>query len=110
MSKEVRKQFDVLVVGGGPAGMAAAVSAAEYGVHVGLVDDNPSLGGQIWRGEAANRTSEATNWVEKLHATGVELLCGTRVFDQPQANVLRAESPDNFCELSYGKLVLATGA
>ena len=39
----------ILVVGSGPAGMAAAAAAAELGAHVLLVDDNPSLGGQIYR-------------------------------------------------------------
>jgi D-hydroxyproline dehydrogenase subunit alpha len=110
MSREVRQQFDVLVVGGGPAGMSAAVFAAGERRRVGLVDDNPGLGGQIWRGGFWTRTSEAANWVEKLLAAGVELLCETRVFDQPGPKVLRAEGPDNFCELSYGKLILATGA
>src|SRR5579872_3332601 len=52
MSREQRQHFDVLVIGGGPAGQAAAVCAAESGVRVGIVDDNPSLGGQIWRAEA----------------------------------------------------------
>ena len=42
----------VLVVGGGPAGMAAAARAAECGLRVGIVDDNLRLGGQIWRGES----------------------------------------------------------
>ena len=52
MSKDSRRRFDVLVIGGGPAGMAAAVRAAECGVEVGIVDDNATLGGQIWRGES----------------------------------------------------------
>src|SRR5690349_2419043 len=43
---------DVLVVGAGPAGMAAAVAAAENGCRVRVVDDNPAAGGQIWRGYA----------------------------------------------------------
>ena len=50
MSNSARQKFEVLVVGAGPAGMAAAVRAGESGVHVGLVDDNFSPGGQIWRG------------------------------------------------------------
>ena len=37
----------IVVVGAGPAGMAAAVSAAQAGARVLLVDDNPGLGGQI---------------------------------------------------------------
>ena len=47
-----RYEFDVLVVGGGPAGIAAACCAAEAGSRVALADDNPALGGQIWRGDS----------------------------------------------------------
>src|SRR5215813_6125958 len=43
----VGKQFEVLVVGGGPAGLAAAARASEQGARVGIVDDNAKLGGQI---------------------------------------------------------------
>src|SRR5437899_10260781 len=44
-------QFEIVVVGGGPAGLAAACTAAESGCRVGLVEATPWLGGQIWRGE-----------------------------------------------------------
>ena len=36
---------DVLVIGGGPSGVSAALAAAEQGAHVLLVDENPALGG-----------------------------------------------------------------
>jgi sarcosine oxidase subunit alpha len=36
---------DVAVVGGGPAGISAALAAAEQGAQVALFDDNPALGG-----------------------------------------------------------------
>jgi D-hydroxyproline dehydrogenase subunit alpha len=104
------KHFDVLVVGGGPAGLAAAASAAEHGVRVGIVDDNPALGGQIWRTGLSSLNSEATGWMQRVEAAGVEILCGTRVFDSPRANVLHAESQSNLFALEYRKLVLATGA
>ncbi|NJE42585.1 NAD(P)/FAD-dependent oxidoreductase [Thermococcus sp. GR6] len=37
--------YDVVVIGGGPAGMAAAVRAKELGLKVLLLDDNDYLGG-----------------------------------------------------------------
>src|SRR5438876_2070682 len=110
MSREVSRQFDVLVVGGGPAGMAAAASAAEGGARVGLVDDNPTLGGQIWRGEAMNVESDASPWIDRLLAAGVEQLFATRVFDQPEQNALCGEGPDGYVDFKYRNLVLATGA
>ncbi|MYE88191.1 FAD-dependent oxidoreductase [Candidatus Poribacteria bacterium] len=38
---------DVVVVGGGPAGISAALSAAEAGAQVLLFDENPALGGHL---------------------------------------------------------------
>lgn len=40
---------DLIVVGAGPAGMAAAVTAVAGGLRVVLVDSGPSVGGQFWR-------------------------------------------------------------
>jgi D-hydroxyproline dehydrogenase subunit alpha len=111
MSREVRERFDVLVVGGGPAGVAAAVRAAEAGVRVGVVDDNINLGGQIWRGELEQgENTAAAGWLSRLRAAGATILCGLRVFYQPEAGVLLAEGRDDVHVLRYSKLLLATGA
>jgi D-hydroxyproline dehydrogenase subunit alpha len=111
MSREELRHFDVLVIGGGPAGIAAAACAAECGVHVGIVDDNPSLGGQIWRGEpGGQQNAEASKWDQRLRMSGAVVLCGLRVVHQPEKGVLLAENLNRFCELKYEKLVLATGA
>jgi len=112
MSKYSREQFDVLVVGGGPAGIAAAVRATETGARVGIVDENMAPGGQIWRSgpSEGKHSSEASSWLERLKASGVLQLCGKRVLHQPDAGVLMAEGLDDVYELSYESLVLATGA
>ena len=39
-------RFDLAIVGAGPAGMAAAREAAEAGLKVALVDEQPRAGGQ----------------------------------------------------------------
>lgn len=112
MSNDLQQRFDVLVVGGGPAGMAAAVRAAECGARVGIVDDNAILGGQIWRTKAfeSGPTEEAEKWRGLVHASAITLLCGKRVFHQARPGVLLAESPDELFELRYRNLVLAPGA
>lgn len=43
---------DVLIVGAGPAGLAGAITAAAHGLSVAVVDEQPSPGGQIYRGIA----------------------------------------------------------
>jgi len=60
MSREAQQHFEILVIGGGPAGMAAAARAAECGARVGVVDDNFRLGGQIWRGERGDARVDDT--------------------------------------------------
>lgn len=41
--------FDVVIIGAGPAGMACAAALAKQPIKVALVDENASLGGQIYR-------------------------------------------------------------
>ncbi|MCY9503133.1 FAD-dependent oxidoreductase, partial [Paenibacillus larvae] len=39
--------YDVLVIGGGPSGLMAAIAAAEYGAKVGLIDKGNKLGRKL---------------------------------------------------------------
>jgi D-hydroxyproline dehydrogenase subunit alpha len=110
----MRNAFDTLVIGAGPAGIAAAVTAAECGRRVGLVDDNPNAGGQIWRG-SAHIAASARQWLQRLEASPVERLQGWKVFDSPERGLLLAEragavTGDSAVTLRFGNLILATGA
>jgi NADPH-dependent 2,4-dienoyl-CoA reductase/sulfur reductase-like enzyme len=113
----VKHHFDILVVGAGPAGVAAAVTAAECGRRVGLVDDNPAAGGQIWR-SGAPLPQAARSWMARLEPSGIMRLQGWRVFDASGPAALLAErngtgAPvpgDNIAELQAEKLILTTGA
>ena len=102
---------DALVVGAGPAGLAAAYRAAKSGLSVIVVDDNPAAGGQIWRGEQAKPASpEAQAWFEKLRSVDIQLINGARVFSQPAPRTLLTETARGVCQLSYSKLIIAAGA
>lgn len=59
---------DVLVVGGGPAGLAAAWTAGASGARVMLVDDQAQLGGSLLSSPARIDGKPATAWVSHLEA------------------------------------------
>jgi NADPH-dependent 2,4-dienoyl-CoA reductase/sulfur reductase-like enzyme len=104
-------RFDVLVVGAGPAGIAAACAAADSGAHVGVVDDNPGVGGQIWRGLDGHAPStQAAEWGARLTRAGVTIISGATVIAQPTHGMVVAETWHRALELGFEKLILATGA
>ncbi len=106
-----RLQFEVMVVGAGPAGIAAACTAAERGRKVAVVDNSPWLGGQIWRGDLAHpKRGLARRWLDRLQESGVSVFSNATVFAAPSPQVLLAETPDGVLELGWKKLILATGA
>ena len=103
--------FDLLVVGAGPGGLAAAATASEAGLRVCLLDDNPSAGGQIWRGSIGQKTTTlATRWLGKIENNRVTTRFGWRALAEPSPRVLRIEQAGHFADIEYASLVLATGA
>jgi NADPH-dependent 2,4-dienoyl-CoA reductase/sulfur reductase-like enzyme len=94
--------FEVVVVGAGPAGLAAARRAAEAGVSVAMIDDNPNPGGQIWRAGIHGIAPETARWLTHT----VTRLNGARVVAAPEPGRLTLEESD----LIYRRLILATGA
>ncbi len=103
--------FDILVVGAGPAGIAAAVAAAEAGARTGLVDDNVATGGQIWRGGPGRPADgPAEDWFRRLEASHAEVLPGVQVVARPSTGTLLAEAGGEALVLRHRRLVLAPGA
>ena len=91
----------VLVAGGGPAGMKAAVVAAGRGHEVILCEAGPRLGGQVLLAQRLPERAEfgglATNLEGELARAGVEVRLRTRV----DADLVRALAPE--------AVVVATG-
>ncbi len=111
---------DVLVVGAGPAGMAAAIAAASHGCRVLVLDDNAAEGGQIWRQGIGDRSDSKVRDTKQatlrsaFRKSGAVLLPGRRVIDAPRQGLLRTiiETPAGSITESFAwdRLILATGA
>ena len=73
---------DVVVVGAGPAGIAAAVRAAGPGRRVIVLDEAPNAGGQIWRHRTRSSLDpDARHWIDRLTRSPVEVHHGLAVVD-----------------------------
>lgn len=106
-----RLRAELLVVGAGPGGLAAAVHAAEAGREVLVVDARHAPGGQIWRtGAAQDLAPEAARWAARAQAAGVRFVFEAEVFDAPSPRLLWARTPEGVVRLRAEQLVLATGA
>jgi NADPH-dependent 2,4-dienoyl-CoA reductase/sulfur reductase-like enzyme len=111
----------VLVIGAGPAGIAAATAAAENGRKVIVLDDNVTAGGQIWRsatvsGNASSDRSDATKRqaLERLQRTGAQVRTGHCVFNAEASGTVETiqetDSDSHVEEFRFEQLILATGA
>jgi 2,4-dienoyl-CoA reductase (NADPH2) len=92
----------ILVVGGGPAGMKAACTAAERGHHVTLAEKSEKLGGQILLNRVIPGREEivslARDLSNNLKALGVNVVLG------------READPGFIKDMNPDALVIATGA
>lgn len=100
---------DVAVVGGGPAGMAAAVAAAEQGARVLLFDENPVLGGH--QRFVRERGAEIENLRSKIeNLENIQVFTGTTVLGWWEENWMPAVQGNRLFKIRAGAVVFATGA
>ncbi len=100
--KAASKTLRVLVVGGGPAGMSAALAAHERGHKVTLYEQAPRLGGQLHLAGAPPGRSEFVQLANDL-AAQIALNHIKVVLNQPvNVSMIAEEKPDH--------VILATGA
>jgi thioredoxin reductase len=110
----------VLVVGGGPAGLSAAAVAAEAGADVLLVDERGGLGGQYYKqpvssysvdtGRLDSQYLAGRALIARVGVSGARVLSGVRVWGADGPGELYATRGTERWVIRPQRLVLATGA
>jgi len=120
MTQQTISFADLVVIGAGPAGMAAATEAAKAGLSVTLLDEAPAPGGQIYRGiETAGPRrlqilgpdyAEGRSLADSFRASGATYLPGALVWNIGTDRVIDYSHQGVSHQLRAGAIVAATGA
>jgi thioredoxin reductase/bacterioferritin-associated ferredoxin len=111
---------DIIIIGAGPAGLSAAVAAAGYGLDVLVLDEQPTLGGQIYRNieSASDHTlailgpdySQGLALVERFRNSTAEYLGNAIVWRiDPNGNICFSRQGKSM-EINAKHILIATGA
>jgi D-hydroxyproline dehydrogenase subunit alpha len=105
-------RFDVVIVGAGPAGLAAADEAARAGARTALIDDNPRPGGQIWRqGPQASLAAPLRDWLDDVRKMpNLVVMNAAKVVGTHGDKRLLIEQDGAASVIEWTKLILCTGA
>ncbi len=104
-----------IIIGGGPAGMSAAVEIARSGGDALIIDSNPRLGGQYWRhGEDATFSHDGARFFalqdEIDRETKIEVRAGTQVWRASHLDGVSGLWLNDGTSVTTDSLLIATGA
>lgn len=120
-TSEIRKA-EIAVIGGGPAGLSAAVSANQMGAKVTLLDRNSKLGGQLVKqthkffGSEEEYASIRGIDIANVLANKLDKKKTAIMLDAPvlgyyrEDGILGAEQNNKFIKIKAQKIIVATGA
>ena len=113
--------YDVLVIGGGPAGLAAGIEAASTGLSVAVVDERPTMGGQIFKqpGRGFRITSakalghdfaRGRALIEVAERSSAELLVGTSAVAIRGTEAVLVAEGERARTVEARRVIVASGA
>lgn len=113
------EKFDVVVIGGGPSGMASAIEAYKKGSSVALIERENQLGGILkqcihsgfglhYFGEEMTGPEYAHKFIEELNKTGVKVYLSSFVVSV-KTNEVVIKNADGIKTIRCGAIVLSVG-
>lgn len=104
------RHADVAVVGGGPAGLSAALEAVNLGARVLLIDENPNLGGHLRYVPRTTHYVDVTKMIERVKAhTNIDILTSATAFGWYDENWIGVLQNNRLLKVRTKQLVVATG-
>jgi sarcosine oxidase subunit alpha len=104
---------DVLIVGAGPSGLSAAISAADNGLEVVLVDENQQLGGSLTYDHAGEDASQKVlmDLVAKVSvSSNIKVYAGAYAAGYYQDHMVPVVTNDGITKVRAKAVIAATGA
>ncbi|MFZ6732386.1 FAD-dependent oxidoreductase [Undibacterium sp. Ji42W] len=103
---------EILIIGAGPAGLAAALAAAELSSTVTVIDENPAPGGQIWRGGPRTWCDRRAHklWQALENCLNVRMVYGVRIVATAADKEFLLETSDGTQKIKWNKLIICSGA
>lgn len=105
------RRMDIVVVGAGPAGLAAAGAAAARGKRVLLLDQGARPGGQIWRHRDESALPPvAQALLQRARHAGVTFSAEAKIVDATGPQTLIVDFRGRIADVDTDAIVIATGA
>lgn len=116
----LRNAYDVIVIGAGPAGLAAAATSAQAGLSTLLVDENQGPGGQIYRAITTSPLKKSavlgkdydagTALVHDFEKSGADYVNGCTVWSLDRERVVGISKGGEARLVKAQRVIIATGA
>src|SRR5258708_33278232 len=117
---DLAPSYDLVVIGGGPAGLAAASLAARAGLATVLFDENPGVGGQIYRGITATPVTDRSilgedYWAgetlaKEAKTSGALIVTGATVWSLDPQRIVGVSIAGKARMIAAERIIIASGS